>query len=136
LASLTIWMAKVVGWWLLIPISLLHANFVLDTFITLVRRIIRGERWDGAHREHFYQRLIRSGKSHAFVTTAEVMLQCVVLSLMIAYLHAAWITRLVLILIVIALWLAFFTYCEALFRRSGRSAVRAKQPSDTEVAPI
>ena len=49
----------------------LHANFVLDTGITLMRRIMRGERWYEAHNEHFYQRLIRAGKSHTQVTLTE-----------------------------------------------------------------
>ncbi|MCX6924750.1 MAG: glycosyltransferase family 4 protein, partial [Verrucomicrobia bacterium] len=75
LAALVIWMARGFGWWLLVPLALLHANFVLDTGITLVRRVLRGERWYDAHREHFYQRLIRAGKSHPFVTGLEMALQ-------------------------------------------------------------
>jgi UDP-N-acetylmuramyl pentapeptide phosphotransferase/UDP-N-acetylglucosamine-1-phosphate transferase len=45
LAALTLWLAQAHGWWLLIPLALLHANFVLDTGITLFRRIWRGEKW-------------------------------------------------------------------------------------------
>jgi UDP-N-acetylmuramyl pentapeptide phosphotransferase/UDP-N-acetylglucosamine-1-phosphate transferase len=63
LAALTLWLAQAHGWWLLIPLALLHANFVLDTGITLFRRIWRGEKWHAPHREHFYQRLIRAGKA-------------------------------------------------------------------------
>ena len=118
LAMLTLWLAKSVGWWLLIPLVLLHANFVLDTGITLVRRILRGERWYDAHREHFYQRLIRSGKSHPFVTGLEMALQAVVLGLMVLYLHASAPMRVGLIALVILVWLAFFAFCEHSFRRS------------------
>jgi UDP-N-acetylmuramyl pentapeptide phosphotransferase/UDP-N-acetylglucosamine-1-phosphate transferase len=53
LAALVVWIARDYGWWLLIPLGLLHANFVLDTGLTLARRILRGERWYEAHREHF-----------------------------------------------------------------------------------
>jgi UDP-N-acetylmuramyl pentapeptide phosphotransferase/UDP-N-acetylglucosamine-1-phosphate transferase len=118
LAVLALWLAQSAGWWLLVPLALLHANFVLDTGITLLRRIFRGERWYKAHREHFYQRLIRSGKSHPFVTGLEVALQGVVLGLMVLYLYASVPARLGLIALVILMWLAFFAYCERLFRRS------------------
>jgi UDP-N-acetylmuramyl pentapeptide phosphotransferase/UDP-N-acetylglucosamine-1-phosphate transferase len=118
LAALVVWIAREDGWWLLIPLGLLHANFVLDTGLTLARRILRGERWYQAHREHFYQRLIRSGKSHAFVTGWEMASQGVVLGLMVLYLHASVPVRVGLIALVIMVWLAFFAYCERLFRRS------------------
>ena len=84
----------------------------------LARRILRGERWYEAHREHFYQRLIRSGKSHPFVTGLEMALQGVVLGLMVLYLHASMPIRVGLIALVILVWLAFFAFCERLFRRS------------------
>jgi len=118
LAVLVLWLALDVGAWLLIPLALLHANFVLDTGITLVRRILRGERWYEPHREHFYQRLIRAGKSHTFVTGWEMALQGVVLGLMVLYLHAAVPARVGLIAVVILVWLAFFAFCESSFRKS------------------
>jgi len=118
LAALVVWIARDYGWWLLIPLGLLHANFVLDTGLTLARRILRGERWYEAHREHFYQRLIRAGKSHPFVTGVEMALQGVVLGLMVLYLYASAPVRAGLIALVILMWLAFFAYCERLFRRS------------------
>ena len=117
LAVVTIWSAHVVGWWLLVPLVLLHANFVLDTGITLLRRLIRGERWYAPHREHFYQRLIRSGKSHAFVTTAEVALQLVVIAALAFYIKADTHTRFALIGLILLLWTAFFAYAEATFNR-------------------
>ena len=40
---------------LLIPLILLHTNYVLDTLITLVRRILKGVKWNEPHREHLYQ---------------------------------------------------------------------------------
>lgn len=40
------------------------APFLADATITLARRILRGERWYAAHRQHFYQRLIERGWSH------------------------------------------------------------------------
>ena len=118
LSGLALWLASTAGWWLLAPLVLLHANFVLDTGITLVRRVLRGERWHEAHREHFYQRLVRSGKSHAFVTGWEMALQCVVLGMMVLYLYVGTFWRVALIAGVVIMWLVFFVYCERLFRRS------------------
>jgi UDP-N-acetylmuramyl pentapeptide phosphotransferase/UDP-N-acetylglucosamine-1-phosphate transferase len=122
LAVLTLWLARTVGPWLVIPLALLHANFFLDTGITLCRRVLRGERWHEAHREHFYQRLIRSGKTHAFVTGLEMALQAVVLGLMVLYLFAGTPIRVGLATLVVLLWLAFFAYCERSFRRSNLRA--------------
>jgi UDP-N-acetylmuramyl pentapeptide phosphotransferase/UDP-N-acetylglucosamine-1-phosphate transferase len=47
---------------------LVVAPFALDATITLVRRLWRGAPVWQAHREHFYQRLVRSGRSHRQVT--------------------------------------------------------------------
>ena len=66
---------QLVGWRVGVAIGALHLNFLLDTTITMARRFLRGERIHEAHREHFYQRLLRSGKSHLAVTSTEALLQ-------------------------------------------------------------
>ena len=43
---------------------LVAAPFFLDATATILRRMVRGEKFWRAHREHYYQRLIRSGWSH------------------------------------------------------------------------
>jgi Fuc2NAc and GlcNAc transferase len=43
--------------------------FFVDTTLTLLRRIARGERWWAAHRTHAYQRAVQAGWSHRRVTT-------------------------------------------------------------------
>jgi glycosyltransferase WbpL len=53
-----------VGAWVIVL-----SPFILDTSITFVWRVVRGERWYEPHRKHFYQRLIRRGWSHLSVTT-------------------------------------------------------------------
>ena len=118
LAVLAAWVARDFGWWLLVPLGLLHANFVLDTAITVVRRIFRGERWHEAHREHFYQRLVRAGRSHTFVTLLEMGLQVMIMGLLILYLRAGVAARAVLAGAVLLLWLTFFGWVECCFRRS------------------
>lgn len=49
---------------LLLPLS----AFLVDASLTLGSRILAGERWWQPHVSHVYQRWIRTGRSHAFVT--------------------------------------------------------------------
>jgi glycosyltransferase WbpL len=44
--------------------------FLADATVTLGRRLARGARWDEAHREHLYQRLVKAGSSHRAVALA------------------------------------------------------------------
>lgn len=117
LAVLALWIAREVGWWLLLPLALLHANFVLDTGITLVRRILMGERWYESHREHFYQRLARAGWSHTRVTLWEIGLQAAVVGLVLPYVHGNPSVRISVCVAVLTIWLVFFWRAEALFRK-------------------
>jgi UDP-N-acetylmuramyl pentapeptide phosphotransferase/UDP-N-acetylglucosamine-1-phosphate transferase len=41
------------------------APFIADASVTLLRRLARGEKFWQAHREHYYQRMVRSGLGHA-----------------------------------------------------------------------
>lgn len=41
--------------------------FMVDAGLTLMRRVIRGERWYTAHRQHLYQQLIAAGWPHGNV---------------------------------------------------------------------
>lgn len=116
LASLALGTAALHGWWLLIPLAILHANFVLDTGLTFMRRLWRGEKWYLAHREHFYQRLMRSGKSHVFVTSCEMGMQLFVLGAMITYIYATLQLRIALVTVVVLAWAFFFVYSEIRFR--------------------
>jgi hypothetical protein len=136
LSVLALWLAKSVGWWLLIPLSLLHTNFILDTAITLLRRVARGEKWYAAHREHFYQRLIRAGKTHSFVSGVEMALQVLVLVLMLAYVQSSVPIRILLIFAVVGIWLAFFGYCEGQFRLHGKlqSGVASLSQADSRAS--
>lgn len=104
----------------LVPLLLLHTNFVLDTSITLVRRWARGERVGGAHRDHFYQRLVRAGCSHASITLGQVGLQASVLVLL-AF-GSEWAIGTWAPTLVITAWCAYFAWAERRFTRSPRSA--------------
>jgi UDP-GlcNAc:undecaprenyl-phosphate/decaprenyl-phosphate GlcNAc-1-phosphate transferase len=60
------------------------ALYAADTFVTLVRRVLRGEVWHEAHREHVYQRVTDLGLSHVAVTGLVTVLSTVCAALGIA----------------------------------------------------
>ena len=53
---------------------ILSGVFVVDSTMTLVTRIVRGEDWYSAHRSHAYQRLAKRLGSHAQVTLGVITL--------------------------------------------------------------
>jgi UDP-N-acetylmuramyl pentapeptide phosphotransferase/UDP-N-acetylglucosamine-1-phosphate transferase len=57
---------------------ILPLYFLADATITLIRRLLRGERVWEAHRAHFYQQAVAQGRSHAAVAgrvvTADLLL--------------------------------------------------------------
>lgn len=48
---------------------ILAGVFIVDASLTLIRRMLRGDRWTDAHRMHAYQHLARRWRSHLGVTT-------------------------------------------------------------------
>lgn len=65
------------------------APFVVDSTATLTWRLVRGEQWYTAHRDHAYQVLIRAGWTHRRVLAALVLLN-VLLVAPAAALVVAW----------------------------------------------
>src|SRR6476661_1373354 len=61
----------------------IFSPFIVDASLTLIKRVLRGARPWQAHREHYYQRLVRGGWSHRRTAYAEyaVMLTCGVVSI-------------------------------------------------------
>jgi phospho-N-acetylmuramoyl-pentapeptide-transferase len=51
------------AWPIWFPV-MVFAPFIADASVTLLRRLLRGEKFWEAHREHYYQRLVRSGFGH------------------------------------------------------------------------
>lgn len=52
---------------------LVFSPFLVDASVTLLRRVLRRERFWEAHRDHYYQRLIRMGWSHRRTALAEYL---------------------------------------------------------------
>jgi UDP-N-acetylmuramyl pentapeptide phosphotransferase/UDP-N-acetylglucosamine-1-phosphate transferase len=68
---------------------LVFAPFILDATVTVIRRMYRGEKVWIAHSSHYYQRLVKAGRSHKQVVMAEyvVMLACSVAALVLHFLE-------------------------------------------------
>lgn len=77
--------------------AILLAPFLFDSVATLVRRVLKGERWYVAHRSHYYQRLVATGLSHAHVTGLYALLAVFAAGAALADLNAADPLRLLLI---------------------------------------
>ncbi|TDV34714.1 UDP-N-acetylmuramyl pentapeptide phosphotransferase/UDP-N-acetylglucosamine-1-phosphate transferase [Paraburkholderia caballeronis] len=45
--------------------AMVFSPFIADATVTLLKRLLRGEKFWQAHREHYYQRMVRSGIGHA-----------------------------------------------------------------------
>lgn len=65
------------AWPLWFPV-LVFSPFLADASVTLLRRLARGERFWQAHREHYYQRLIRMGWGHRRTAMLEYLLMVAV----------------------------------------------------------
>ena len=64
-------------WPLFFPV-LVFSPFIVDASVTLVKRLLKGEKIWQAHREHYFQRLVRLGLGHRNTALAEygLMLGC------------------------------------------------------------
>jgi UDP-N-acetylmuramyl pentapeptide phosphotransferase/UDP-N-acetylglucosamine-1-phosphate transferase len=104
-----------VGWrddiWPLWFPLVVFAPFIGDATLTLLRRLARGERVWHAHREHYYQRLVRLGAGHrgAALTGYGLMLACGLTALYArdaaAAVQAGAIGAAVLLLVAAAVWI-------------------------------
>lgn len=74
-------------WPLWFPL-MVFAPFVIDATVTLVRRMVRRERFWAAHRQHYYQRLVRMGWTHRRLALTEyaLMLTCGLTGLVLLHL--------------------------------------------------
>ena len=98
-------------------LAVLPFYFYLEGSLTVIRRLCRGEKLSHAHREHFYQRLVRSGWSHARTTGWVWVLQVVVIVLACWKIRVGWRVE-YLWLAAGLVWAGFFAYAETAFRRS------------------
>jgi UDP-N-acetylmuramyl pentapeptide phosphotransferase/UDP-N-acetylglucosamine-1-phosphate transferase len=74
LAGALCFVGVVRGYWPLWFTLLVFAPFVIDATVTLLKRMARREKVWSAHRQHYYQRLVRMGWSHRRLALAEYAL--------------------------------------------------------------
>jgi UDP-N-acetylmuramyl pentapeptide phosphotransferase/UDP-N-acetylglucosamine-1-phosphate transferase len=58
------WYGYAAGAWPAWFAPMVFAPFLFDATVTLVRRVLRGERVWQAHRDHYYQRMVRGAYAH------------------------------------------------------------------------
>ena len=110
------WLKGVWPWWF--PL-LVFSPFVVDASLTLLRRLASGARvWD-AHREHYYQRLVRLGLGHRNTALAEyaLMLICAIAGTWALGLGA--VGRLALLLVAVVLYAGLLLRIEHVWRQRG-----------------
>lgn len=117
LSFLVLWICREHSFHLFIPLAMIHANFILDTSVTLLRRIARGDRWLDSHREHFYQRLVRAGLSHTAVTSWEGLLLVIASIISVLVARSSMAVQLGALATVIFIWGVFFSIAEYIFWR-------------------
>ena len=71
---------------------LIFSPFVADATVTLIRRLLRGERVWQAHRDHYYQRLVLAGWGHRRTMVAEyvLMLACGLSAIVYVHIGETW----------------------------------------------
>lgn len=99
--GLTGWL---VGAWPIWFPLLVFSPFVVDASVTLLKRTLRGERFWQAHRDHYYQRLVRMGWSHRRLALAEYALMAACGGSALALLH----TGSVIQMLGLSVWIAVY----------------------------
>ena len=117
LMAFSVWIVHDGGHWLWMPLGALHTGFILDTGVTMMRRILRGEKVYQAHRDHFYQHLIRAGWSHQAVTGSQMGMALGVLAMIVGITlrRPDWLPLALAATVVV--WTAYFVFCEREFSR-------------------
>jgi len=92
-----------------LPVALLvMLVFLADASLTLLMRVIRRERWYNPHRQHLYQRLIASGKTHGSVLLFYQLINLVLvvpgIIIAVRFPGLAWSVTLFLIIVFAAGW--------------------------------
>jgi UDP-N-acetylmuramyl pentapeptide phosphotransferase/UDP-N-acetylglucosamine-1-phosphate transferase len=102
------------------------APFVGDATLTLLRRLLRRERVWQAHREHYYQRLVRMGIGHAGTAIFAYALMMLCVASAFGALAASGALRAAILGVMVALLAATAVWIEV---RWARDAARPRAPA-------
>ena len=104
--------------------ALVFAPFIVDASVTLLRRGLRGDRVWQAHREHYYQRVVRMGVAHGKLALGEYALMLVCVLGALASPRLGVVGKTLIFATITLLFLFLMLLIDARWRRH-----RARQPS-------
>ncbi|MCA9268447.1 MAG: hypothetical protein KDA41_08245, partial [Planctomycetales bacterium] len=113
----------------------LMGGFLTDATLTLVRRIVLGERWREPHRSHLYQLAVQAGFSHSVVATASMTLTAALGGLALAVWRFPLLVPAAVLGSAAALLVGWVAARKAMQRRINASAVSLAQNGKTIAAP-
>ncbi|MFW6146278.1 MAG: MraY family glycosyltransferase [Planctomycetota bacterium] len=96
--------------------------FLYDATFTLFKRILRGENFLKAHRQHHYQLLVRCGWSHTKVTALQMGLMTLCSIGALLYAAGDDPVRLAVLLLVLCVFVSYSVLVHRYFRAHGRDA--------------
>ncbi len=105
--------------------------FIFDATFTLFKRLLRGEKFWHAHREHHYQLLVRSGWSHVRACLLQIVLMVGCSGAAFAYVKGSdWVR----VGVLIAVAVGFTAYSVAVHRifRAYQAAHRDPAPAEAK----
>ncbi len=108
--------AAVAAWPAWFPL-LVFSPFIVDATVTIVRRLLRGERIWKAHRSHYYQRLVLAGWSRRRLLAHAYVLMLAAAASALAALGSGWEVRCAILLAWFAVYVSLLAAIE---RRVGR----------------
>jgi UDP-N-acetylmuramyl pentapeptide phosphotransferase/UDP-N-acetylglucosamine-1-phosphate transferase len=77
---------------------LIFSPFIVDATVTMLRRMLQGQKFWRAHREHYYQRLVLAGWGHRKTVLAEYALMLATGTTAVLYVHVTEPVRLAMLL--------------------------------------
>ncbi len=104
------------------PWLIMYSLFVFDATVTLMLRIMAGEKWYHAHRSHAYQKLLRSGKSHLRVLICAITVNIALFIFALAALYHPTLQLKYLIISIIFLG-ALYILANCIFYRSSEESL-------------
>jgi UDP-N-acetylmuramyl pentapeptide phosphotransferase/UDP-N-acetylglucosamine-1-phosphate transferase len=113
------WLQRDWTWWF--PV-LVFSPFIVDASVTLARRLLCRERVWQAHRDHYYQRLVRLGWGHRSTALAEYALMFACGALALAALALPEAMQAALLAAMVLVYLVLITLIERSWRRRGANA--------------
>ena len=102
---------------------LTFSPFIVDATLTLAQRAARGERFWHAHREHYYQRLVRMGMGHRRTAVAEYVLMAAVGISALSLLRAPALEQ----QLMLAVWVAIYLVLAAIVNKAWASHMAGKR---------